>query len=161
MPEEFHLDGNGHGDVAETVETEEETQDQLQAARIKLDSLTRNDGVLVSLTKQDLSLLKTVIHSPEVSQMDDFIKISLICDFLDDEEADRELNAFHEAVRYGMDTKFNIGHALSRAATNSKGRHNNSRIAMVLDSLHHQKFTSNQPRGHNANATTNPRSPLA
>lgn len=154
---EFHLDDDGHGD-AEDVGVEE-SQETLNAAFKKLRDLKREDGVLVSLTKQDISLLKQMIHAPDTS--DEFIKIALICDFLDDEEANRELDAFYEAIRLGMDTKYNIAHALSRAAINRRGSHSSSRVAMLLDTLSHQKFTSNAPKARGGTGGTSSRSPLA
>lgn len=157
MDKPFKLEGDGQGD-SEEIATEEESQEQLQAVYKKLSDLKREDGVLVTLTKQDLSLLKTLIHAPE--REDDFIRIALICDFLDEDEANRELEAFYEAQRLGMDTNYNIAHALSRAAVNRKGGHTSSRVAMLLDTMSHQKFTTNQPRQKYGNYT-NPRSPLA
>ena len=155
--ERFHLDGDGHGD-AEVVGTEVETPEQVQAAYKKLADLKRDDGVLVRLGKQELGLLKQMLHAPE-ENTDDFIKICMICDFLDEDEANRELDAFYEADRLGMSIKYNIAHALSRVAINRKGAHHNSRVATLGDILSHQKITSNTPSGKGN--YVNPRSPLA
>jgi hypothetical protein len=149
----FHL--NGHDPEGE------ETEAGLQIARKTLESLAPQGGggLVSSLTKGDMTLLKQMLHvSSDTS--DDFIKITLICDFMDDEEANRELNAFYEAERLGMCTKYNIAHALSRAAINRKGAHQNSRVASLLDALSHQKYTSNQPRSSDS-GNRNPKSPIA
>ena len=83
MEQDFKLGNNGDQDP----EALDESEDQLQTAFKNLKDLKRDDGVLVSLTKQDLSLLKTMIHAPDKS--DDFSRISMICDFLDEEDARR------------------------------------------------------------------------
>jgi hypothetical protein len=149
VEQEFHL--NGQNPPEETVE-------ELESVHLKLNNLAAQNGSLTSLTKQDISLLKQMLHTPEAS--DDFIRITLICDFLDETEANNELEAFYEAERLGMNTKYNIAHALSRAAINRKGSHRSSRVATLLDALSHQKYTTNQPRG-SGNGSTNPRSPLS
>jgi hypothetical protein len=148
----FHLNGQ---DGAVGTETEEE----LSTVHKTLQQLKGADGVLVSLTKQDLGLLKQMLHSPEAAG-DDFTRIVLICDFLDDDEANNELDAFWEAKRLGMDTNYNVDHALSRAAINRRGAHRNSRVAALMDTMSHQKYTSNTPKG-GGGGSQNPRSPLS
>jgi len=151
---QFHL--NGQKDVEDSGDNE--TLEELQKSYKRLSDLKGQDGVLVSLTKQDLSLLKQMLHAPDGG--DDFIKIVQICDFIDEEERNKELDAFYEAVRLGMDTKYNIAHATSCASINRKGAHNNSRVAALLDALSHTKYTSNQPKGGDR-GSSNPRSPLS
>lgn len=148
----FHL--NGH-DTAEAV-SDTATDEEIKAVQKKLGDLTRGESPLLSMTKNDISLLKQMLHAPDNS--DDFTRIVQICDFLDEDEANRELEAFYEAVRLGMNTQYNISHALSRSSINRKGAHRNSRVAALLDALSHQKFTSNAPRS--ANGSKNPNSPL-
>jgi hypothetical protein len=157
MPEtetEFKLNGHNGSDAADL-----ETTEELNTAYKKLSELKGTDGVLVSLTKQDLGLLKQFVHAPDRS--DDFIRIVQICDFLDEDEANNELDAFYEAVRLGMSTEYNVAHALSRASINRKGSHQNSRVAAILDTMSHQKFTSNQPAGKGGGGSGNSRSPLS
>lgn len=149
---EFHLGNNGHGDTEDL-----ETQDELNLAYKKLSELKRGDGIITGLNKQDIGLLKQLLHTPDKDA--DFTAIVLICDFLSDEEADKELNAFYEAKRLGMDTQFNIDHALSRVAVNRKGSHRTSRAALIMDTISHQKYTTNTP-GVKSNGN-NPRSPLS
>lgn len=154
MPDDgFHLDG-------QTAEAEEEEQslEEVKAVHLKLSELKGKDGQLTTLTKQDLTLLKQMLHSPE--SKDEFTRIVLICDFLDEDERNRELDAFWEAVRLGMDRDYNIDHALSCSAINRKGAHRNSRVAALLDALSHQKYTSNTPKG-GGDGSRNPRSPLS
>jgi hypothetical protein len=151
--EQFHLNGqkDPEGEDTETVE-------ELQSAHKKLSNLAGVDGVLVSLTKQDLSLLKQMLHAPDSG--DAFIRIVQTCDFLDEDERSKELDAFYEAVRLGMSTDYNIAHATSCASINRKGAHQNSRVAALLDALSHTKYTSNQPKG-GTSGSSNPRSPLS
>ncbi len=148
-------DGDGEGSTTELAETED--QGTLNAAYKKLSELRGEDGVVVSLTKQELGILKQLIHAPERTAS--LTDILLICDFLTEEEADDELEAYYEAKRLGMDMQFNIDHALSRAAVNRKG-HRSSRAAMVMDAMSHQRFTSNVPKGK-YDKSSNPRGPLS
>jgi hypothetical protein len=156
MPDEFKL--NGHDEEGDAAIGDTETQAQLQAVKLKLGDLTRADSPILSFSKQELGLLHKLITAPDKS--DDFTKIVEICDFLSEDEANDELFAFYEAVRLGMDTAFNIAHALSRSSINRKGGHRSSRAAMLMDTLSHQKFTSNAPRSKGS-GNTNPRSPIS
>lgn len=153
VDEELKVDGNGHNPI------EDETPEQLEAVRIKLSSISRGNGQLTTLTKQEVGLLHKMLNPPDKG--DDFIRICQICDFLDDEEANRELEAYYEAVRLGMDTNYNIAHALSRVAINRKGSNKSNRVAALLDALSHQKYTSNQPRSKDGNSNPSSRSPIA
>lgn len=150
---EPQVGGDGHGDPDAIPETDEE----LQVVRKKLDQIARGDSPILSFSKQQIGLLNKFVNPPDKG--DDFIRIVQICDFLDEDEANRELEAFYEAVRLGMSTSYNVAHALSRASINRKGAHKNSRVASILDALSHQKLTSNVPRSKDA--STNARSPIA
>jgi len=154
MSDNFKL--NGDGDAAE-VEATEESPAELAAIHKKLSELKGEDGQVVSLTPQQLGILKQLLHPPD--KYNNMTEILLICDFLSEEEADDELAAFYEAKRLGMDTQFNIDHALSRAAINRKG-HRTSRAALIMDTMSHQKYTSNTPGGKREHSG-NPRSPLS
>ena len=151
MVDPFKLGGDGdREDKGETSET-------LKKTFQNLDDFEGKDGVLVSMSKQQLSILKQMINAPEHPR--ELTEILLICDFLSEGEADDELTAFYEAKRLGMDTQFNIDHALSRAAINRKG-HRTSRAAMVMDTMSHYKYTGNAPKG-NYERSSSPRSPLS
>jgi hypothetical protein len=147
--------GNGHDPEApESSESNEE----LGIIRKKLNDFKRGDAPILSFSKQQIGLLNKFVNPPE--QSDDFVRIVQICDFLDEDERNRELEAYYEAVRLGMSTSYNVAHALSCASINRKGAHRNSRVASILDALSHQKLTSNVPRGNNAN-TSGKSSPIA
>jgi hypothetical protein len=157
------MPGNGHNsplDLNSTVpdNNQDETQEELQAVHKKLSDLTREDGILVSLTKQQLSLLQQMLHSPDDG--DKFTKIALTLDFESEDERRKVVAAFYEAVRLGMNTDWNISDALSRCATNRKNSHRTSRVGFIGETLSHSKFTSNVPRGKES-GSSNPRSPLS
>lgn len=152
MAEEERLNGHDQAGNDALGETED-----LNAVRIKLSEITRGTGQLLSLKKTDVALLKSFTNPPEKS--DEFIRIIQICDFIDEDEANRELDAFYEAVELGMSTEYNIAHALSRPSINRKGAHRNSRVASILDALSHQKFTSNMPKG-DSSGHSNKNSPI-
>lgn len=147
---EAKLDDRLNGD------REEETQEELQVAYKKLSELAGPDGSVVRMSKESLSMMKQMIHGPE--KYNDLTQILLICDFLSEDEANDELNAFYEAKRYGMDTQYNVDHALSRASINRKGGHSSSRVAVLLETLGRQKFSKNGQKERHV--TSNPRSPI-
>jgi hypothetical protein len=152
--EEFKLNGHdptGNAELSDEIE-------EMQAINKRFSQIRRDDGAIISATKQDVTLMKQMIHPPD--KADEFIRILGICDFISEDEANCELDAFYEAIRLGMSTEYNIAHALSRASVNRKGAHHNSRVASLLDALSHQKITSNMPRGKES-GSTNPRSPLS
>ena len=155
-------EGNGHGDTALLQETEPleevETQEELQSAHKKLSDLVRGDGRLISMSKEQLGLLKQFIHAPE-SETDSFISIVFLLDFVSEDERQDVVNAYYEAKALGMDTKWNMADALSRAATNRKGAHVNSRVATIGDIMSHQKQTS-YTGGSKKSGYVNPKSPL-
>jgi hypothetical protein len=138
-------------------EPEEETQEQLKGVFKNLSDLAREDGTLVRMTKQQLSLLQQALHSPDDG--DSFTKVALILDFETEEERRKVVDAYYEAKRLGMDTAWNIADALSRCATNRKNSHRTNRLGWIGETLSHQKFTSNQPAGKKDG--TNPRSPIS
>lgn len=148
---EYHLGGNGHDpDVTESME-------QLNVARLNLDKLKREDGVMVQMGKQELSLLQKMLTAPEsVKDM----QVFLIADFMDEEEALDHVAAYFEAKELGMDTNFNIAFMFALCATNRKGGKSN-RVAMLLDSLQHVKYTTNTNSGKKGDGYYNPRSPIS
>lgn len=130
---EFHLDGNGHGDIEVT-----ETMEELKAATLRVDKL-RDDGVLVSMGKQELSLLQKMLTAPESAKD---MQVFLIADFMDEDEAHDHVAAYFEAKELGMDTDLNIAYIFAMCSTNRKGSKTN-RVAMLLDALQHVKYTTN------------------
>ena len=142
MVDKSELNPDGHDEAEALAETE--TQEELQAVKKHLDELMRGDGQVVTMTKQQLSLLHKMITPPEGDDSE-LMQVLAIADFMDDNEADDELAAYFEAKRLHMDTSWNIAHMLSRCAVNRKGAKTN-RVGQILESLSHQKFTTNMPR---------------
>ena len=158
MAEDLHtapLNGDG---PAEEVETTEE----LQAALKKLSDLPRADGQLVTFSKQQIGLLMQLVHVPE--QMDaarTYLTLLPSADFVSVDEMWAHLNAFDEAVYWGLDLWQNVRYLQALLACNRKGSHQSSRAANIMETMSHQKFTSNvSGKGHHSNAGSNPRSPL-
>jgi hypothetical protein len=149
---EFKLNGHKSEEALEGTASDED----LEVVKKKLSDLTRGESPLISLSKTDIPLLKSMLQHPD--KVDSFTQIVQICDFLDEGERNRELNAYYESIRLGMDPSMNIAHALSCASINRKGAHVNSRVAALLDSLSHQKITSNMPQG--SRSGSKPNSPL-
>lgn len=149
-------EGNGHRELTALEETE--TPEELEAVHKKLSDLIRPDGQLISMSKEQLGLLKQFIHAPE-SEFDSFISMVMIMDFTSEEERQDVVNAYYEAKSLGMDTKWNMADALSRAATNRKGAHVNSRVATIGDIMSHQKQTINSG-GKQKSGYVHPNSPL-
>lgn len=156
------MKGNGAGvaerleETAEMGEGQEETQEQLQTAYLKLKNLTRPDGSLVTLSRQELGLLHKMLTAPEQFREE---QVFLIADFLDEDEALDHVAAFYEAKDLGMDTSFNVAFMFALAASNRKGGKSN-RVAMLLDALSHQKFTSNV-KNKKGDGYVSPASPLS
>ncbi len=145
--------GNGTGGDNQ----EEETQDQLKTAFKTLGQLTRPDGSLVSMTKQDLSLLKQML----VVSSEEYRKQMMwrMCDFCDEEEALTHVSAYFEAIDLGMDTDLNVANMFSLVSANRRGIKNNL-MAQLLDTLQHGKWAPTAQKGKQ-NGSVNPRSPLS
>jgi len=156
------IGSNGHGNTPiPPADDGNETPEEIQVAIKNLGQLGgRQDGTLVSMSKQQLSLLQQALHSPDTgAETDSFIRLALILDFSSEEERRKVVDAYYEAVRLGMDTKWNIGDALSRCATNRPNSHHTNRLGWIGETLSHQKFTTNSSAG-GKNGATNPRSPI-
>lgn len=154
---EFHLDGNGH----ETPDVLNDTEDQetLNTVHKKLREMSRGDGVLVSLTRNELSVIQKMLTVPQEFHEQ---QIWLIADFMDEDEAMDHVAAFYEAKELGMDTGQNVAYMLALAATNRGGRNvKNNRIAMLLDAFQHVKYTSNTPQKGKDGNYSSPRSPIS
>jgi hypothetical protein len=151
MTTDFKLEGNGH-------EPEPETQEQLEAVHKKLSELSRGDGVLVTLGKQELSLLQKMLSTGTEEYRES--QMWRMCSFLDQEEALDHIAAYYEAKELGMDTTFNISYAFALCSANRKGNFANNLISLLTDTLQNGKWANAENRKKN-NDRFNPRSPLA
>ena len=97
---ELQTGSDGHG------EQEVETRDQLEGAFKKLTDLAGGGTSMVTMTKQDLSLMKQILTA--VSEEYKEQVMWRMCDFLDEDEALDHVAAFYEAKDLGMDTSFNV-----------------------------------------------------
>lgn len=146
------LEGNGHSE-----EDVHETQEQLNTAYKKLSDFTRPDGVLVSLSPQQLSLLQKMLSTGTEEYREQ--QMWRMCDFMDEEEALDHVAAYYEAKELGMDTGPNVAYMFALCSTNRKGNKTNL-MAMLTDTLQHVKYTDTTKRGKNA-AGYSPRSPIS
>ncbi len=148
---EERLDGDHSG-------AEVETEEQLATAYKQLKDLVGKgqDGSLVSYGKQELSLMQKILSTGSEKYRNE--QWWRECDFEDQEEAMKHVNAFFEAEELGMDTHFNVAYSFSLSSTNRKIVRNNL-IAQLLSSLEHGKWASAQ-QGRKKDGT-NPRSPLS
>lgn len=149
MVNDLEIGPNGHHDL------EEESPEQIKAVLKNLSDLKREDGSLVRLTPQQLSLLQKMLTAPEEHKRE---QVFLICDFLDEEEALDHVAAYYEALDLGMDAGFNVAFMFALAASNRKGDKTN-RVAMLLDALQHVKYTANTVGQKHGDR--NPRSPIS
>lgn len=149
---------NGQG----TEEQVDETADELVAARKKLNELSREDGPMLSLTKKDVGLLMQLVHVPDQADAAKvYLNLLATADFISEEERWKHVNAFDESVRLGMDLWQNVRYLQSNVAINRNG-HRSSRAAMIMDTLSHQKFSSNAgAKGRTPSGANNPRSPIS
>ena len=146
---ELEVGSDGQGEV------EAETQGQLDSAFKKLSDLSGRGTSMVTMTKQDLSLMKQILTA--VSEEYKEQVMWRMCDFLDEDEALDHVAAFYEAKDLGMDTGFNVAFMFALVSANRKTTHTNL-MAQLIDAVQHgkwaQNFTKGKGNGHN------PRSPL-
>lgn len=151
MKKELELESGSDGHD----EPEVETQEQLDSAYKKLTDLAGGGTSMVTMTKQDLSLMKQILTA--VSEEYKEQVMWRMCDFLDEDEALDHVAAFYEAKDLGMDTSFNVAFMFALVSANRKTNKSNL-IAQILDAMQHGKwipqFKKGQGDGHN------PRSPL-
>lgn len=141
------IEGNGH---------EPESQEQINAAFKKLQELRRGDGSVVSLGKQELTLLQTALRTATEKSKED--TIFRMCRFLDEDNAQDHVAAYEEAKDLGMDTGYNVRLMFALCSVESKAQWNNL-LGQVLDTLQHGKWAMTM-KGK-GNGGYNPRSPLA
>ncbi len=148
---EDRLNPNGH------EEAEEESQEQLQEVARKLKGLTRADGSVVSMSKQELGLLQRMLQANTEEYKEQ--AMWRMCDFIDENEALDHVAAFYEAKELGMDTDFNVAFMFALCSANRKIAKTNL-IAQLMDTMQHGQWARNQSKGKNDNGRS-PRSPLA
>ena len=149
LPEVQEPGSNGH---------QEESPEQIEAVMKKLSTLHRGDGSVVSMTRQELGLLQTILRSATEQYKEEIFW--RMVDFMDQEEALDHVAAFYEAKELGMDTGFNVAYVFALCSVNRRGPRNNL-TAMIMDTM---QFGQHARSGNNTkgkDATKNPRSPLA
>lgn len=148
-------DGNSQGAVQQLDDAEwmtPEVRQQLRDAGVGV-------GSVIGFSKEQLSLMKMLLHPPDDG--DAFIQIALTLEFESDEERREVVDAYYEADRLGMNTQWNIADALSRCALNGRKARQTSRSAQIMDTLSHSKFTQMGRDGKKGKPiTANPRSLL-
>jgi len=137
------------------TEPEDETQEQLDTAFKNLQSLTKPDGSLVSISKQDLSLLKQILTASTEEYKEQIMW--RMCDFVDEDEALDHVAAYYEAKDLGMDTSFNVAFMFALVSANRKTGHTNL-IGQLVDAVQHGKWAPAIGKGKGNGY--NPRSPL-
>ncbi len=146
---DFKLAPDAHGD------SEGETQEQLAAAFKKLSDLTGGDASMVTMSKQDLSLMKQILTAATEEYKEQIMW--RMCDFVDEDEALDHVAAYYEAKDIGMDTDFNVAFMFALVSANRKTNKSNL-MSQILDTLQHSKWapksTEGRSNGHN------PRSPI-
>lgn len=137
---------------------ETEDNERIAAARTKINEWKKEYPAISNLGHTELSLLKQMISAPEEYRRQQFF---LICEFLDREDALDHVAAYYEADELGMDTGFNVAYMFACVASNEKGAIKNNRIAAILDSLSHYRFTSNTPKEEAKRTGSNERGPIS
>jgi len=136
-------------------EPELETQEQLDTAYKKLSDLSGGGTSMVTMSKQDLSLMKQILTAASEEYKEQIMW--RMCDFVDEDEAFNHVAGYYEAKDLGMDTSFNVAFMFALVSANRRTNKTNL-IAQLLDARQHVKWAPNltkgQKNGHN------PRSPL-
>jgi hypothetical protein len=147
---EVELKQGSNGD-----EPEAESQEQLQTAFKNLSELADGGASMVTMSKQDLSLMKQILTAVSEEYKEQIMW--RMCDFVDEDEALDHVAAYFEAKDLGMDTDFNVAFMFALVSANRKTNKSNL-ISQILDAMQHGKWTpyfkKGQSNGHN------PRSPL-
>lgn len=146
---EFKLDSIGN------QEPEAETQEQLEAVHKRLSQLSRGNGSLVTLSKQELSLLQKMLSTGTEEYRES--QMWRMCSFLDEEEALDHIAAYYEAKELGMDTTFNISYAFALCSANRKNNFSSNLMSLLTDTLQNGKWANAEKRNKKDD---NPRSPI-
>ena len=144
---------NGHDNPSEL----EETQDAIEQAYAILDGKPRGSISPVTFAKQDMSLMQKILVTSTEEYREE--TIWRMMNFMDEEEALDHVAAYYEAKELGMDTSFNVAFAFALVATNRKTTQT-SLISILLDTLQHGKWATNQTQSRKSNYGSNPRSPI-
>ena len=101
----------------------------------------RQDGIGGNISSTNLSVIKHMfLGVPERYKDSAFW---LIASFLDEDEAQDHVDAYHEALELGMDTTWNVDSVLARAAAYRVYKGVN-RISEILNALSSFRYTTNQ-----------------
>ena len=137
-------------------EPELETQEQLDTAYKKLSDLSGGGTSMVTMSKQDLSLMKQILTAASEEYKEQIMW--RMCDFVDEDEAFNHVAGYYEAKDLGMDTGFNVAFMFSLVSANRKNNRSNL-ISQLLDALQHAKWAPSQAQRRN-NGSGSSRSPL-
>ena len=148
-PVELKADSNGEG-------SEEESQEQLQTVYKKLSELGGDGASMVTMSKQDLSLMKQILTSASEEYKEQ--TMWRMCDFLDEDEALDHVAAYFEAKDLGMETEFNVAFIFALVSANRKTNKSNL-ISQILDTVQHGKWAPNFKKGK-SDGNYSSRSPL-
>lgn len=154
MPEDFHLEGDGHTKVDDLEELE-----TLQAVNKDLAKFQRPDGQILRLTRAQLGVIAKTLSTFSDDKISQLLQFLMIADFVDGDEADDVSAAITESDRFGLDREPILIWVANRIAANRKGIRTN-RVAQLYDMFSHQKFTQTVPKGKDDYAR-NPRSPIS
>ena len=109
---ELETGSDGHEEI------EGETQEQLNSAYKKLTDLAGGGTSMVTLTKQDLSLMKQILTAASEEYKEQIMW--RMCDFIDEDEALDHVAAYFEAKDLGMDTGFNVAFMFALVSANRR-----------------------------------------
>ena len=138
-------------------ESEVETQDELDVSYKKLSDLMGNEGTsMVTMSKQDMSLMKQILTAAS----EEFKEQMLwrMCDFIDEDEALENVNAYYESKDIGMDTGYNIAYTFSLTSAHRRTAGTNL-ISQMLGALQMSKWSPSSKKGNDNGH--NPRSPIS
>lgn len=147
---DFKLHPDGHEDA------EVETQGQLDTAFKKLSELSGDGTSMVTMSKQDLSLMKQILTAASEEYKEQIMW--RMCDFIDEDEALDHVAAYYEAKDLGMDTGFNVAFVFALVSSNRNTNKSNL-ISQILGALQYSKWAPSSQKGKTNGH--NPRSPLS
>ena len=123
---------------------EAEDQEQLNTAYKRLSELGSGDASMVTMSKQDLSLMKQILTAASEEYKEQIMW--RMCDFIDEDEALDHVAAYYEAKDLGMDTSFNVAFMFALVSANRRTTHSNL-IGQLIDAVQHGKWAPNVTKG--------------
>lgn len=149
---ESEIDGNGNGH-------EPETEEQLGNVLKTLSELKRGNGQVISMSRQELGLLQTILRSATETYREEVFW--RMVNFIDQEEALDHVAAFYEAKELGMDTTFNVSYVFALCSVSNKKRGWNNLNGLITDTMQYGQHAraNNSKKGNSG--SKNPRSPLS